>query len=251
MPAMSALPPFDILLACGSGRADRAAMSELGSRFDVRATGTIHQAIEAAREHSPRLIVIADDLPDARAMTLLRGLMPLWHGPYVLLGDVRHDVAEQVVALEAGFDDVWPAGIDPRLVLARARALMRRPLRGVEIAPDGVQAFGLALDRTRRVVSYADRTLTLSPREVDMLTALLQARGRTVERAGLRVADSLAPDVSPDAIGALVVRLRRRLAELGAADLHIVTARGRGYSLQRRDEGTAYQKTLASRQDRT
>jgi two-component system OmpR family response regulator len=251
MAVMSALPPFDILLVHGSAHLGHGAMPALASRFVVHATGTIDHALEAAREHGPRLIIIADDLPEARAMTLLRGLMPLWHGPYVLLGDARHDVAEQVVALEAGFDDVWPLDIDPRLALARARALMRRPQRDADIAPDGVQAFGLALDRTRRVASYAERSVTLSPREVDMLTALLQARGRVVERTGLRVADSLAPDLSPEAIDAVVVRLRRRLAELGADRLQIATVRGRGYSLQRRGAAAESTKPLASRGKRT
>ena len=45
---------------------------------------------------------IADDLPEARALTLLRALVPLWQGPYVLLADARREVAEDIIALEAG-----------------------------------------------------------------------------------------------------------------------------------------------------
>jgi two-component system, OmpR family, response regulator TctD len=122
--------------------------------------------------------------------------------------------------------------MDPRLAVARARALVRRPVRSADPAPDAVEAYGLVFDRTRRVLSYNDRDVSLSPRESDVLTVLMQRRGKVVERSNFHVPDSLAPQVSPSAVDLLVFRLRQRLGAVGAVHVGISSARGRGYALR-------------------
>ncbi len=230
------MPQTVVLVRAPAVHAGEAMLAEVRQRFVVAEAGTIDSALEMLREHCPSLVVLADDLPDARALTLLRGFTPLWRGPYVLLADRRHDIAEQIVALEAGFDDVWLPTMDARLALARARALVRRPVRIPDPAPDAVAAYGLVLDRTRRVLSYNDWQVALSPREVDVLTVLMQRRGQVVERSGFRVPDSIDPQVSPSAVDVVVFRLRQRLAEVGAPHVGIAASRGSGYALRPRAE---------------
>jgi DNA-binding response OmpR family regulator len=223
-----------LLVRAPTARAGEGVLAGLRQRFVVEEAGTINSALEMLHERCPGLVLLADDLPDARALTLLRGFTPLWRGPYVLLADERHDVAEQIVALEAGFDDVWTPAMDPRLVVARARALVRRPVRSADPAPDAVGAYGLVVDRTRRVLSYDDREVALSPREADVLTVLMQHPGRVVERSGFHVPDSLAVQVNPSAVDLIVFRLRQRLAVVAAEHVGIASARGRGYALRPR-----------------
>ena len=220
-----------LLVRVPTAHAGEAVLAGLRQRFVVEEAGTINSALEVLRERCPCIVLLADDLPDARALTLLRGFTPLWRGPYVLLADERHDVAEQIVALEAGFDDVWPPEMDPRLAVARARALVRR---SGDPAPDAVGAYGLVVDRTRRVLSYDDSEVALSPREAEVLTVLMQHPGRVVERFGFHVPDSLAVQVNPSAVDLIVFRLRQRLAEVAAAHVGIASARGRGYALRPR-----------------
>jgi DNA-binding response OmpR family regulator len=231
-PVSIPLPQTVLLVRAPTARVGEAVLASLRQRFAIEEVGTIDLAIEVLRERCLGLVLLADDLADARALTLLRGFTPLWRGAYVLLADERHDVAEQIVALEAGFDDVWPPTMDPRLAVARARALVRRPVRSADPAPDAVEAYGLVFDRTRRVLSYNDRDVSLSPRESDVLTVLMQHRGKVVERSDFHVPDSLAPQVSPSAVDLLVFRLRQRLGAVGAAHVGISSARGRGYALR-------------------
>ncbi len=232
---MSTPPPETVLLVRdSSGVAGEPALAQLQLRYAVLHAHEIGPALHVLREQCPRLVLIADDLPDARALTLLRGFVPLWPGPYVLLADARHDIGEQIVALESGFDDVWTASLDARLVVARARALIRRPVRTSELAPDALQVHGLVIDRTRRVLSYREREVALSPREADVLTVLMQHGGRIVERPDFRVADSIASQITPAAVDLVVFRLRQRLEAVAANHVSIVVARGRGYALRLR-----------------
>ena len=79
---------------------------ELGQRFELKQARSLSSALTLLKAESPQIVLVADDLPEARALTLLRALVPLWQGPYVLLADAQRDVAEDIIALEAGFDDV-------------------------------------------------------------------------------------------------------------------------------------------------
>lgn len=231
--AVSLLSPQLVLLVRAPlARAGEAALDGLRQRFSVHEAGSTDAALNALREHSPRLVLLADDLPDARALTLLRGFTPLWHGPYVCLVGDRDDVAEQIVALEAGFDDVWTSAMDPRLAVARARALIRRPVRTDDPWPDAVAAFGLVLDRTRRLLSYEQNETLLSPREVEVLGALVQRRGQVVERSDLNSPE--AAPVSPSAVDFVVFRLRQRLSDVRASHVVIASVRGHGYALRRK-----------------
>ena len=88
-----------------------------------RSLDSAHAFLKA---ETPEIVLIADDLPEARALTLLRALVPLWQGPYVPPAEHAARIAEDIISAQAGFDDVWQRSIDPRLALARARVLLRR-----------------------------------------------------------------------------------------------------------------------------
>jgi len=204
---------------------------ELRQRFDVRIAQSLADAVDTLRSCTPQIVLIADDVPGVTAPTLLRELLSMWHGPYVLIADTRADVAEQILALEAGFDDIWMPAIDPRLALARARVLLRRSTRAADAILGSMHAFGIALDRARRVVSFQQREVPLSPREAEVLTALLRHPGRVVERS---VFGAVGNPLTPAAVDVTVARLRQRLTALEARHVRIEPVRGRGYCLRLR-----------------
>jgi len=204
---------------------------ELGQRFELKQARSLSSALALLKAESPQIVLVADDLPEARALTLLRALVPLWQGPYVLLADAQRDVAEDIIALEAGFDDVWQHTMDPRLALARARVLLRRWTHAADASLGPLHAFGLALDRTRRVLVFQQRELMLSPREADVLAVLLRHTGRVVERSAFAAAGV---PVSASAVDVTVARLRQKLAAVGAQHVRVEPVRGRGYCLRMR-----------------
>ena len=154
----------------------------------------------------------------------------------MLLADARREIAEDIISLEAGFDDVWQQNIDPRLALARARVLLRRWTHATDASLGSLHAFGIALDRTRRTLAFRQRELMLAPREADVLAVLLRHTGRVVERSAFAAAGVA---VSPAAVDVTVARLRQRLATLGAQHVRIEPIRGRGYCLRMRETAAA------------
>lgn len=222
----------DAVLLVVAGEFEPAA--ELHQRFDLRLVRSLAAAVELLRSCTPQIVLIADDVPGAPAPTLLRDLVSVWQGPYVLIADTRGDVAEEIIALEAGFDDIWTPTIDPRLALAHARVLLRRSSRAADAALSSMHAFGIALDRARRVASFQQREIALSPRESEVLTALLRHPGRVVERSAFGAASA---PLTPAAVDVAVARLRQRLATLEARHVRIEPVRGRGYCLRLRDAG--------------
>ena len=154
--------PHDTVLMLSTGGFEWAI--ELGQRFELKQVRSLNSALALLKAETPQIVLIADDLPEARALTLLRALVPLWQGPYVLLADARREIAEDIISLEAGFDDVWQQNIDPRLALARARVLLRRWTHVADASLGSLHAFGIALDRTRRVLAFQQRELMVAPR---------------------------------------------------------------------------------------
>ncbi|HTN48533.1 MAG TPA: winged helix-turn-helix domain-containing protein, partial [Burkholderiaceae bacterium] len=229
---MGAVLP-DLLLMVAARDFEPAA--ELRLHFDVRTAHSLVAALAALKVCTPQIVLIAEDVPDAPALTLLRALIHVWHGPYVLLADDL-DTAEEIIALEAGFDDVWRASIDQRLALARARVLLRRSARAADASLGSLHAFGIALDRARRVVAFQQRELTLSPREADVLATLLRQTGRVVERSAFAAGSA---SISPASVDMAVARLRRRLAALDARHVSIEPVRGRGYCMRLREAAAA------------
>jgi DNA-binding response OmpR family regulator len=131
-------------------------------------------------------------------------------------------------ALAVGFDDFMAGRQSVRELAARLRVLARR--RRVEPpAPASVSHGPLSLDPASHKVTIADRRVSLTPREVALVSALLEARGGTVTRQELldRVWGSDELDVGLRAVDDLIVRLRRKLGDPGA----IRTVRGVGFRI--------------------
>jgi two-component system response regulator QseB len=149
----------------------------------------------------------------------------------VLMLTARGALGERVSGLDAGADDYLVKPADAEEVAARLRALLRRPGPRAQTL---IEVGGLRFDTAAQRASVGSTPLTLTRRELGLLELLMRHAGSVVRRQQIENAlYTFDEEVSPNAVEAVVSRLRRSLDEGGApAMLH--TIRGVGYLLEDR-----------------
>ncbi|TNF05811.1 MAG: response regulator transcription factor, partial [Sphingomonadales bacterium] len=152
--------------------------------------------------------------------------------PPALILTARSGLEDRINGLDAGADDymVKPFAIDE--LAARLRAMLRRPGPRTQTV---LQVGPLSFDTASRAASVNDRPLDLARREADLLELLMRKAGEVVRRQGIEDALYRFDEaVTPNAVEAIISRLRRKLDEAGAGGcLH--TVRGVGYLLREHD----------------
>ncbi len=202
------------------------------NRFTADVVSAVDEAQAAIDLVDYDLILLDLSLPDGDGRDILRSLRRDGHAARILVITARADVVERVGTLNEGADDylVKPFSLDE--LLARIRALLRRPS---ETAQTVLSAGKLSLDTQSLTLRVAGEVAPLTRRELGVLASLLSHQGRLVSRRRLEEAVySFDEEVTPNAIEAAVSRLRRRLDALGAA-VDITSMRGLGYILTERE----------------
>jgi two-component system response regulator QseB len=167
-------------------------------------------------------------LPEGDALAWLRDRQGSGRLPPTIIQTARGSVDDRIVGLDAGADDYVVKPVDPEELAARLRALLRRPghrvLPVLELGP-------LLFDVATRVGRCCGRPLDLARREADLLELLMRHAGTVVRRRAIEDAlYSFDAAVTPNAVEAVISRLRRKLEEAGGHGL-LVTVRGVGYLL--------------------
>jgi DNA-binding response OmpR family regulator len=222
----------------------------LGEGFQVRAAGSGEAALAAAGD--PLDLIILDlMLPDLDGFEVLRRLRQKGLDLPVIILTARDDDVDVVVGLELGADDYVVKPFNPRELVARVRAVLRRRAEAVALAarvaslearlpeePDqgaGQEAppSGLHFDVPARRVWYAGQPLDLRPREYDLLCCLAEHSGQVMSRGALldRVWGT-AEYYDDRTVDVHVHRLRQKLAEIVPGADPIQTERGIGYRLE-------------------
>jgi DNA-binding response OmpR family regulator len=180
-----------------------------GMAVDVSLDGP--EALEALAVTSYDVIVLDRDLPGVHGDEVCRRIIAGGSGGRVLMLTASSTVADRVEGLGLGADDYLPKPFDFAELVARIRALARRPAAAV---PPVLEGGGLTLDPGRRVALRSGRRLDLSPKEFGVLECLLAAGGRVVSAEELleRVWDSEA-DPFTTAVKSVIRRLRIKLGE--------------------------------------
>ena len=202
--------------------------------FTVDVVSSVDEARAAVEVVNYDLILLDLSLPDGDGGEILRSLRREGRATRILVVTARADVVQRVETLNDGADDylVKPFSLDE--LLARIRALLRRPSETV--APV-LSAGKLTLDTSSLTLRVGGEITPLPRRELGVLVSLLSHRGRLVSRSKLEEAVySFDNEVTPNAIEAAVSRLRRRLEGLGAA-VTITAMRGLGYILAEQQGG--------------
>ena len=190
---------------------------------------------ELAREEID-LVLLDIMLPDASGLDLCRMIRQTTAIPVIMLTAVS-DLADRVAGLEIGADDYVAKPFEPRELLARVRAVIRRHQQTqpseAQRAAETYKLDGWTLDvDRRRFASPDDVLISLTYAEFELLTILARNANRPLSRAHiLELVSGIGSDVYDRSVDVLVSRLRKKL-ENANCSLNIASIRNVGYALQ-------------------
>ncbi|MDB6039291.1 MAG: two component transcriptional regulator, winged helix family [Verrucomicrobiales bacterium] len=150
---------------------------------DVAAEYDGARGLKAAIEQTPDLIVLDLNLPTLDGFGVLAGLRKAQSSARVLILTARGEVEHRVKGLKAGADDYLAKPFSMEELAARIEALGRRV--ATPSTADFLNVDGLQIDLRRRHVTRNGKTISLSPREFDVLQVLAQEPGRVFSRTEL------------------------------------------------------------------
>jgi DNA-binding response OmpR family regulator len=176
------------------------------------------------------LVILDVMLPGDDGFVLCRNLRARGNWPVIMLTAKGEDT-ERIVGLELGADDYMPKPFNPRELLARVRAVLRRTGGGAA-APEILRAGDLVLDLGGHQATLDGRPFDLTPTEFDLLAVLMQNPGRVFTRLELleRV-QGYAYEGYERTIDAHVKNLRAKLGEDPRHPRYVQTVFGVGYKL--------------------
>lgn len=190
---------------------------------------TIDMAAASIATASYDAVLLDRGLPDGDGLTFLATLRETSRDMPVIVLTAKGDTADRIAGLDAGADDYMAKPFSTEELLARLRAVQRRPSA---LSPSTIRAGRLVFDMGERVATIDDTPLTLPRRELLLLEVLVRRLGRTVQRAFIEEAIyGFDDEIQSNALDAHISRLRRKLAE-GGAGIEIHSIRGVGYLLR-------------------
>jgi len=196
--------------------------------FRVRMAVNGAEALAAAREDPPALLVLDLMMPEMDGWEVSRRLRAESDLPILIL-TARDEDIDKIVALEMGADDYLTKPFNPRELVARVRAILRRTAGG-RAAPNKAHHIGrMAIDPAGREVTIGGEPISLRGKEFDLLLALADHPNQVLSRDQLlELAWGYEYHGQTRTVDVHVAQLRDRLAGSG---VEIETVWGRGYKL--------------------
>ncbi len=202
-------------------------------QFDVHEASDGPAAVDLARSLGPDVVILDVMLPGLDGIEVCRQIRT-FSDAYVLMLTARSEEIDRIIGLTVGADDYVVKPFSPRELVARIKAVLRRPRSSAGTASAGMPS-GLDIDEARRTVRVDGRETGLTALEFDLLAALARDPGTVVRRSALLdrvwgpeyVADEHLVDVH-------IANLRRRLGDEADRPRFIETVRGVGYRLRER-----------------
>src|SRR6476469_9840318 len=200
--------------------------------YTVEAIHNGEKGIDRALSNEHDLVVLDVMLPGTNGFDVLRRIRARSRIPVLML-TARGDDVDRIVGLEIGADDYLPKPFNPRELVARIRAILRRSQTddAREHSQAGTLTAGdVELDRATRVVRRSGQVIEVTAVEFDLLEKLLRAAGRIITREELSKA-VLGRSTSPfdRSIDMHISNLRKKLGSGVDTPERIKTVRGVGY----------------------
>lgn len=189
-------------------------------------------AVKMTVSLNPDLVILDLMLPGMDGFTVCQHIRPVYTGPILIL-TAREDDMDQVAGLEMGADDYVKKPIEPRVLLARIRALLRRFPAGQALAGNNgtTRRFGrLSICRQSRQVLFEEQEVELTSNEFDLLWILADAAGTVLDREYLfKTLRGIEYDGLDRTIDVTVSRLRKKFGDNSSHPCRIKTIWGKGY----------------------
>jgi len=207
-------------------------LGEAGFHVSTAAAGGA--GLEQLRREPYDALVLDLMLPDIDGLEVCRQLRATSETPVLML-TARGDTMDRVVGLEIGADDYLPKPFEPRELLARLRAILRR--RQSSRAADVLRFGRLEIDRDARIVRVDGAERSLTGHQFTLLVALAEKAGRVLSR------DTLMDLVKGEALEAFdrsidvhVSRIRAAIEDDPKKPRRLLTVRGAGYVFAKRQD---------------
>jgi DNA-binding response OmpR family regulator len=202
--------------------------------FRVATSATAQDGEQRLKRERYDLLVLDLMLPDADGLEVCRRLRQSSDLPILML-TARGDAMDRVIGLELGADDYLPKPFEPRELLARVRAILRRRSGG---GPRDVMRFGrLEIDRGGRRARLDGNDCMLTSHQFALLAALAEHAGRVMSRDSLM--DLLKGDASEAfdrSVDVHISRIRATIEDDAKRPRRIITVRGAGYVFAREQD---------------
>ena len=191
------------------------------------------RAIARFHAEQPRVVLLDLMLPGLDGLTICRELRDVFTGP-ILIFTARDSDIDQVIGLEAGADDYVAKPVDPMVLLARTRALLRRVEAGEQRMSEvgDIVLGGLKISEVSQQVWLDGAKVSLTTHEFELLRLLARHAGRVLSRPDIfRHLRGIEYDGTDRSIDGRISILRRKLADNADAPARIKTVWGKGYLL--------------------
>jgi two-component system KDP operon response regulator KdpE len=197
--------------------------------FDVVATATVKEALDAASIRPPDAAIVDLMLPDGHGVDIVRSLREWSEMPILVLSALGEE-EDKVQALEAGADDYVTKPFGARELVARLNASLRRS--GGNTEEPTIALDGLEVDLAARDVRRDGESIHLSPIEFDLLRVLARNRGRLLTHRQL-LTQVWGPEYAEDTqvLRTTIGRLRGKIEREASKPRYIHTDPGIGYRL--------------------
>ncbi len=194
---------------------------------------TIHDgeaALNTVLEESPELLILDLMLPNKDGMTICRELRPIFHSPILML-TASDDSIDEIVGLELGADDYVRKPVEPRTLLARVKALLRRSGSDAQLSVKTAEVLifsDLAINVSARSVVLGTEELDFSVPEFETLLHLANNAGSVLSRDDLfKHLKNIEYDGQNRFVDITVSQIRKKIGP--TSDLYLKTVRGQGY----------------------
>ena len=201
-----------------------------GAGYQVVTARTGPEALDRFRSERPDLVVLDLMLPGIDGLSICREIRQKGATPIIMLTARTEDV-DRIVGLELGADDYVTKPYNPRELVARVRAVLRRTNPPAEAAPPApaLKLGDVSLDPARRTVTIGAESISLRTKEFDLLQCLLEHQGLVLSREQL-LSQVWGYDYAGETrtVDVHVAGLRK---ELRASNVAVETVWGIGYKL--------------------
>jgi len=210
------------------------------SGFVVSHAGDAQQGLASLQTSSPDLVILDLMLPDMDGLEVCRRIRALPGAPGqtpVLMLTAKGDPMDRIIGLEIGADDYLPKPFEPRELLARIRAVLRRRVEGAPHTGQQLRFGTLAIDRDARTVTVADHACDLTSYQFDLLVTLAERAGRVLTRDQIMEAvRGRELDAFDRSIDVHMGRIRAAIEDDAKNPKRILTVRGVGYVFARQQD---------------